>query len=97
MRLHSLLVSAFVLAGLAAAQTPPAGGQQRDLKLEKIEPPKPPSNAPAQSYAVVVGVAAVDPAVHLPGDGGDDGQRDAVPPRLVEHQPRVFAGHCELP
>jgi tetratricopeptide (TPR) repeat protein len=58
MRISSFLVSAFVLAGLAAAQTPPAGNQQRDLKLEKIEPPKPPSNAPAQSYAVIVGVAA---------------------------------------
>jgi hypothetical protein len=32
--------------------------QQRDLKLEKIEPPKPPSNAPAQSYAVIVGISA---------------------------------------
>src|ERR1035441_8375434 len=58
MRISSFLVSAFVLAGLATAQTPPPGSQQRDLKLEKIEPPKPPSNAPAQSYAVIVGVAA---------------------------------------
>ena len=58
MRLPSFLVSAAVLAGFASAQTPPAGNQQRDLKLEKIEPPKPPSNAPAQSYAVIVGIAA---------------------------------------
>jgi tetratricopeptide (TPR) repeat protein len=58
MRLSRFLVSALVLAGLAAAQTPPPGNQQRDLKLEKIEPPKPPSNAPAQSYAVIVGIAA---------------------------------------
>src|ERR1022692_4428362 len=58
MRVSSFLVSAFVLAGFATAQTPPPGSQQRDLKLEKIEPPKPPSNAPAQSDAVIVGVAA---------------------------------------
>ena len=58
MRLPSFLVSALVLAGFTSAQTPPAGNQQRDLKLEKIEPPKPPSNAPAQSYAVIVGIAA---------------------------------------
>ncbi|HEX3747757.1 MAG TPA: tetratricopeptide repeat protein [Bryobacteraceae bacterium] len=57
MRTISVFVPALLLAGLAGAQTPP-GSQQRDLKLEKIEPPKPPSNAPAQSYAVIVGVAA---------------------------------------
>ena len=58
MRNTRLLVSALALAGLAAAQTPPPGSQQRDLKLEKIEPPKPPSNAPAHSYAVIVGISA---------------------------------------
>jgi tetratricopeptide (TPR) repeat protein len=58
MRTVSFLLTALSLAGLAAAQTPPPNSQQRDLKLEKIEPPKPPSNAPAHSYAVIVGVAA---------------------------------------
>jgi tetratricopeptide (TPR) repeat protein len=58
MRITSFLVSALVLAGLAAAQTPAPANQQRDLKLEKIEPAKPPSNAPAHSYAVIVGIAA---------------------------------------
>ena len=58
MRIIRCFVSACVLAGLAAAQTPPPSSQTRDLKLEKIEPPKPPSNAPAQSYAVIVGIAA---------------------------------------
>jgi len=58
MPFSSFLVSALALAGFATAQTSPAGNQQRDLKLEKIEPPKPPSNAPAQSYAVIVGIAA---------------------------------------
>jgi tetratricopeptide (TPR) repeat protein len=57
MRNTRLIVSALALAGIAAAQTPP-GNQQRDLKLEKIEPPKPPSNAPAHSYAVIVGISA---------------------------------------
>ncbi len=51
------LLSALCLAGIATAQTPP-NSQQRDLKLEKIEPPKPPSNAPAHSYAVIVGISA---------------------------------------
>ena len=55
---NRFLFAALALVGLATAQTPPPKGQQRDLKLEKIEPPKPPSNAPAHSYAVVVGVAA---------------------------------------
>lgn len=58
MRNTRLLVSALALAGIAAAQTPAPGNQQRDLKLEKIEPPKPPSNAPAHSYAVIVGISA---------------------------------------
>jgi tetratricopeptide (TPR) repeat protein len=58
MRIDRFLVSALALASLAAAQTPPSGSQQRDLKLEKIEPPKPPSNAPAHSYAVIVGISA---------------------------------------
>jgi hypothetical protein len=58
MRITRFLVSALAFAGLAAAQTPPPKGQQRDLKLEKIEPPKPPSNAPAHSYAVIVGISA---------------------------------------
>jgi tetratricopeptide (TPR) repeat protein len=58
MRITSFLLSALALAGLLAAQTPPPGSQQRDLKLEEIEPPKPPSNAPAHSYAVIVGISA---------------------------------------
>ena len=58
MRIARFLLSAFAVAGLASAQTPPANSQQRDLKLEKIEPPKPPSNAPAHSYAVIVGISA---------------------------------------
>src|SRR5580658_7194226 len=54
MRDTSLL--ALAMAGLAFAQTPPANNQQRDLKLEKIEPPNAPSNAPAHSYAVIIGI-----------------------------------------
>src|SRR5580698_6381997 len=58
MRITSFLLSALSLAGLlATAQTPP-NSQQRDLKIEKIEEPKPPSNAPAHSYAVIVGISA---------------------------------------
>jgi len=53
-----ILLSLIALAGLAAAQTPPPANQQRDLKIEKIEPPKAPSNAPAHSYAVIVGISA---------------------------------------
>jgi tetratricopeptide (TPR) repeat protein len=64
MRNIRTLLSAFVLAGLAAAQTPPPGNQ-RDLKLEKIEAPKPPANAPAHSYAVIVGISAYP---NLPGN-----------------------------
>src|SRR5580692_9531924 len=56
MRSLRFLVSVLALAGLAAAQTPPT--QQRDLKIEKIEEPKPPANAPAHSYAVIVGISA---------------------------------------
>lgn len=58
MRLTRFPLSVFALAGLAAAQAPPPGKQQRDLKLEKIEAPKPPANAPAHSYAVIVGITA---------------------------------------
>jgi tetratricopeptide (TPR) repeat protein len=58
MRIARFLLSAVAVAGLAFAQTPPANTQQRDLKLEKIEPPKPPANAPAHSYAVIVGISA---------------------------------------
>jgi tetratricopeptide (TPR) repeat protein len=58
MRIPRLLFSVFAFAGLAAAQPPAPGQQQRDLKLEKIEPPNPPSNAPAHSYAVIVGISA---------------------------------------
>ena len=50
-----------MLAGFAGAQTaPPSSGanQTRDLKLEAIEPPKLPANAPAHSYAVIVGISA---------------------------------------
>ena len=65
MRPIRTLVSAFALAGLAAAQTPPPAKQQRDLKLEKIEAPKAPANAPAHSYAVIVGISAYP---HLPAD-----------------------------
>ena len=54
MRTTRFLFSALALAGLAAAQAP----QQRDLKLEKIEEPKAPANAPAHSYAVIVGISA---------------------------------------
>ena len=57
MRIARFLLSALAAAGLASAQTPPANSQQRDLKLEKIEAPKPPSNAPAHSYAVIVGIS----------------------------------------
>jgi tetratricopeptide (TPR) repeat protein len=58
MRSTRILLSVSLLAGLAAAQTPPPQPAQRDLKLEKIEPPKPPANAPAHSYAVIVGISA---------------------------------------
>jgi len=58
------MLSVFALAGLIAAQTqtqtktPPPDKQQRDLKLEKIEEPgTPPANAPAHSYAVIVGLS----------------------------------------
>ena len=54
MRPKRFLLSALALAGLVSAQNP----QQRDLKLEKIEEAKPPSNAPAHSYAVIVGISA---------------------------------------
>jgi tetratricopeptide (TPR) repeat protein len=63
MRHTRTLLSVFALAFLTSAQTPPAAKQERDLKLEKIEPPKPPSNAPAHSYAVIVGISAYP---HLP-------------------------------
>src|ERR1039457_1370469 len=52
------LLCAFALAGMASAQTAPPGRQQRDLKIEKSEAPKPPANAPAHSYAVVGGISA---------------------------------------
>src|ERR1035438_8547446 len=58
MRLTRFPLSVFALALLAAAQTGPPDKQQRDLKLEKIEAPKPPANAPAHSYAVIVGITA---------------------------------------
>ena len=56
------LLSTLALAGLAAAQTqqpPTAPKPERDLKLEKIEEPGgAPANAPAHSYAVIVGISA---------------------------------------
>jgi len=61
MRCAPPLLSIFALAGLAAAhtqaQTQPPAIQQRDLKLEKIDAPAPPPNAPAHSYAVIIGVS----------------------------------------
>jgi tetratricopeptide (TPR) repeat protein len=62
MRSARRLFSVFALAGLAAAQTPPQAPtppaqQQRDLKLEKIDDATLPSNAPAHSYAVIIGVS----------------------------------------
>ena len=57
MRLPCLLLSAFPLAALALAQTQPPAKQQRDIKLEKIDGPGTPANAPAHSYAVIVGVS----------------------------------------
>src|ERR1017187_3280496 len=58
MRNIRTLLWAFALAGMACAQTAPPNKQQRDLKLEKIEAPQPPANAPAHSYAVIVGISA---------------------------------------
>jgi tetratricopeptide (TPR) repeat protein len=68
MRHSCRLLSVLALATLAAAQTPPPTPptpptppkeQQRDLKLEKIgEEPGMPANAPAHSYAVIVGISA---------------------------------------
>jgi tetratricopeptide (TPR) repeat protein len=55
MPLPSRLLSLFALATLAAAQNQPP--QQRDLKLEKLEEPALPPNAPAHSYAVIIGVS----------------------------------------
>ena len=59
MRSSRRLLFLFALAGLAAAQTqtPPPAKQQRDLKIEKIDEPTLPPNAPAHSYAVIVGVS----------------------------------------
>jgi tetratricopeptide (TPR) repeat protein len=67
MRFIRTLLSVLALAGLAAAQTqpPPAKQQQRDLKIEKIDEPTLPANAPAHSYAVIIGVSKYP---NLPAD-----------------------------